>query len=132
MFNQKGFSIVEIVVVIVIIGFIFLLLSNLPSVIGIVGTNRYESIAKQIVVGKIEDLRSQGYTALANGTTNMTDTRLSLLPISSGQTVIEDCPSSICPNNEQIKKVTTKVNWSESGKPHSTEVVTFISKGGLQ
>lgn len=130
--NSQGFSLVEMIVVVAIAGMIILILGNIPSSLGLIGGSKQEATVNQIINKKIEDLRSQGYDNLANGTTTISDTRLSSLPGSSSQVIIEDCPAGTCNNGELIKKVTIKVSWKASNKDKSIEVKTLISQGGLQ
>ena len=130
--SQAGFSLVEMVVVIAIAGMIVLFLVNIPSSLGLIGGSKQESTVNQIINKKIEDLRSLGFDNIANGTTTISDSRLSSLPNSSSEVIIEDCPPNICTGNESIKKVSVKVSWTASGKPKSVEVKTLISQGGLQ
>lgn len=132
MIKEEGFSLIEVILVIMIIGFIGLLISNLPSAFKLTGTSKHESIAKDIVAKKVEDLRSLSFDSLANGTTQITDTRLSQLPSSTGDVVVEDCPVEVCANDEEIKKVIVKVNWLEGGNNRKVELSTLIAKEGLK
>lgn len=129
--GERGASLAEILIVILIVGFILLVVANIPSSIFLIGSSKYQSTAKQVASKQIEDLRLQGFDNLANGTANISDSRISTLPQGSGTIEIIDCPQTICSNGEQAKKVTVKVKWSESSKPKNIEVNTLISKGGL-
>lgn len=136
--SEKGLSIVEIILVIMIIGFIVSIINTLPPSIGLIGISKHESIAKEIAQKQIEDLRTLSYDNICDPsggacTTLITDPRLASLPGSSSQVVIDVCPVSICTQNEQVKKTVVTVNWIETGnKTKKVEISTFISKGGLQ
>ena len=130
--NQRGFSLIELVFVVLIAGFIVLLVSNLPNSIGLIGQGKFASIAKDIASQEIEDARSQGYDNLADGTIQVSDYRLSSLPSGQVSRDVSDCPSSVCKNGELMKQVTATVNWQDSGKPKSVQITTLISKGGLK
>lgn len=130
--KAKGFSLIEVVIVIMIAGFIVIILAQLPNSLGLIGNSKHESIAKQIAAKKIEDLRSQTYDNLVNGQSVVTDSRFSELPSAGGEVQIEDCPAEICKNNEQTKKITVTINWKDAGKAKTLNVNTLISKGGLQ
>lgn len=133
--SEKGFSIIELLLVIMIVGFIALMVTNIPSSLRLIGKSKYESIAREIATQRIEDLRNTTYTGLANtgGAPNpITDSRLSRLPSGKGEIFIEDCPITICTNNEVIKKIIVKVSWSESGQIKDVQFTTLISQGGLQ
>ncbi len=130
--NTKGFSLMEVVVVVMIAGFIVIILAQLPNSLGLIGNSKHESLAKQIAAKKIEDLRSQTYDNLVNGQAVVTDSRFSELPSASGEVLVEDCPATICKDNEQTKKITVTINWKDTGKDKKLNVNTLISKGGLQ
>jgi Tfp pilus assembly protein PilV len=129
--SEKGASLVEIIIVILIVGFILLVVSNIPSSIFLIGSSKYQSTAKQVASSKMEDLRVQGYDNLANGVVVISDPRLNTLPGGTGTIDVSDCPSTLCSNGEEIKKVRVKIDWQESGKPKTIEINTLISKGGL-
>lgn len=130
--NQKGFSLVEIIIVTALVGAIVIIIANIPQAIKLIGTSSNESIAKQIIAEKIESLRSETYDNLANGTTQISDRRLSSLPSSSSSVLVEDCPQSICVNGELVKQVTINVTWKDADKTKNVLVSTLIAKGGLQ
>lgn len=130
--NKLGFSLTEIVIVIALAGVIVIVLANIPATLGLIGQSNHQSLANQIIDMKIEDLRSQGFENLGNGTSTITDTRLNQLPGSSSEVVIEDCPLAVCTNSEEVKKITVKVTWNEAKGSKEVKVVTFVGKGGLQ
>lgn len=130
--NQKGFSLVEIIIVTALVGAIVIIIANIPQAIKLIGTSSNESIAKQIIAEKIESLRSETYDNLANGTTQISDRRLSSLPSSSSSVLVEDCSQSICVNGELVKQVTINVTWKDGDKTKNVTVATLIAKGGLQ
>lgn len=123
---------IEVVLVIVLVGFMILVVANLPSALGLIGGSKNESLAREIASKTVENIRSQGYDSLANGQSPIQDSRLAQLTGGSAQSLVEDCPVTICSNNEQVKKVTVTINWLEQGQAKSAQVVTFVAKGGLQ
>lgn len=131
--SKYGFALVEVLLVVLIVGFLALLISNLPSSLRLNSNSKYQSIAKQIASKQIETLRQQTFANLSLGTTPIVDTRLSTLPSGSGEVTIADCPASVCPNNEQLKLVTIKIQWvEENSNPKSATLETLIGEGGLQ
>lgn len=129
---QKGMSLVEIVLVIAAVGFLILLIANLPSSINLIGKAKNQSIAREIISKKIEDLRATQYANLANGESAILDNRIKLLPGGSGTVLIEDCDSSLCSLGEDSKQVTVKIIWKSGGKEQTASVKTLISEGGLK
>jgi type II secretory pathway pseudopilin PulG len=130
--RKKGFSLVEVVLVVLMVGFIILLISNLPSSVKLIGDSKSSSLAREIANHKMEDVRNLGYDSIANGTSPIADPRLSKLPSGSGEVIIEDCPATICKNGELIKQVSVDVSWTEAGKSRDVKITTLISKGGLR
>ncbi len=130
--TQKGFSLVELLLVVLVAGIILMVLSNLTPTFNLLKTSSQENTSRQIVAKKIEDIRSEGYDSLANGSSSFSDNLLNQLPQSSALTIIEDCPANICLNNEPIKKVTIEISWNENNKPQKFSATTLISKGGLR
>lgn len=129
--NQQGLSLIEVMMVLVIIGFIVLLVVNLPSSIGLIGKSRYSSIAREIASKKIENLRAQGYTSLVLGVHGFSDVNLTQLPSSTGEYTIENCSIELCSNDENIKKVIVSVKWHESDGDQEVRLQTLIAEGGL-
>jgi type II secretory pathway pseudopilin PulG len=130
--KQLGFSLVELILVILVAGMIIMVLSNLTPTFNLLNTSSRENISRQIVSKKIEDMRALGYDNLANGTANFSDSRLLELPQASATTIIEDCPVDICANNEPIKQVTIQVKWTENSGQKDFSITTLIAKGGLR
>lgn len=130
--GKKGMSLIELLLVVLIVGFLVLLIGNLPSSLGLIGISKHKAIALEIISRQIESSRSSGYEILTIGTTNIIDSRLSNLPSGSGQKIVEGCLPPICQNSEPIKKVTVRVTWVDSSKNQSVEAVTFIGEGGLK
>lgn len=135
--KQKGFLLIELVLVLLIFGLIVLMIVNLPSSIRLVGLSKNSSIAKEIAAAKIENLRSIGFENLVTGATTLDDPRLSRLPSSSGNITIEDCPITICTQTEingniKIKLARVKVSWRENNTNKDITFDTLISEGGLK
>ncbi len=129
-YRQRGISLVELLVVVVIIGFSVLLIANIPNSINLIGEAKDESLAREIAVKQIEDERNIQYINLANGTQSVSDARLRLLAGGSGTILIEDCSSSVCTNGESVKQVTVTINWKKI-KAHSVVIKTLIGQGGV-
>lgn len=130
--TNRGFTLIEAVLIIAIIGLMALLITNLPSSINLNSNSNYQSLAKQIASKQLEDLRLQTYQNLANGQQPIIDTRLNSLPKGSGTIIIADCPAQICTNGEQLKEVTVTINWFEKTSTTSAAFTTMIGEGGLK
>lgn len=129
--SQKGFNLAEVLIVVVIIGFLGVLISVIPNSLTLMGKSNHLSVAREIVNKQIEEKRSTTFESLTNGEMLVTDSRISALPSGSGKIVTQDCPVSICTNGEVVKQITVTIDWKESGKPQQLSTVTLISSGGL-
>lgn len=127
----KGFTLLEIVIVVMVIGAIIMVVLGLPTSMNSVSKSKRAAAALEIAQKKVEDLRISGYANLVNSTTPVSDPRLLLLPQAVGSVDIEDCPIGICTNNEPVKKVIVKINWQEQQDLKDVTLNTFISEGGL-
>ncbi len=128
---QKGYSLIELLLVIVVIGTSVFLLANLPNALNLITKSNHMSLAREIASKQIEDKRSINYANLVNDTSNISDSRLSLLPSSSGTVKVEDCDVTICTNSEHIKKITVTINWKDNNKAQRVTLNTFIGEGGI-
>jgi hypothetical protein len=132
-YYQSGASLMELILVFGAVGFLILLLGNLPSSVGLIGKSRQQSVAREIAVKQIEDKRAIQYANLAEGTENITDSRLSTLPSGNGTIVIEPCDISVCSPSEveSVKQVTVTVSWSDGPDSRQIKLKTLIGEGGL-
>lgn len=130
--NERGFSLVESLLVIALIGSIAGLLANLPNAISLVNKSKHTSLAKEIAVKQIEDKRMVKYDNLVNGETPAYDSRLSLLPQGAGFTLVEDCEQQICASGELIKQITATITWKDNNKTQTVFLKTMVGEGGLK
>lgn len=129
--KERGVSLVEIILVVVAIGFIVILMANLPNALGLITKARHISLAKELAAKQIEDKRAISYTNLVNGTTPLSDTRVSLLPSGAGIVAVEDCSPQVCTNSEEVKHIKVTVSWKDNQKEQTIILETFIGTGGL-
>lgn len=129
--RSTGFSLVELLVVITLLGFLVFLIASLPGSIRLISRSHNLSTAREIASKEIEDKRAIQYLNLANGEVAVNDHRIGLLPAGSGITSVADCDPQVCTKGENTKVVTVTVNWMESGKQQQVVMKTLISEGGL-
>lgn len=130
--EQKGFSLVEIIIGIFIVGLIVIVIGNLPNAINLVTSSQYDSIVREVAAKKMEDVRLTGYDSLVNGTTPINDSRLGSFSGASGFTVVSNCQPSVCGANQLVKEVKITISWSEKGEPKTYQLVTLVGKDGLK
>ncbi len=129
--NEEGFSLIELLVVIVIISTIVFLLANLPNAFLLMAKSKHLSLAREIASKQIEDKRAMQFGNLVNDTTQISDVRLRELPNGSGTTTVADCDLTICTNEENIKKITVSILWKDNQKTQSVILDTLLSEGGI-
>lgn len=129
--EEKGFSLIESLLVVVIIGSVVLLIANIPNALMLIAKSRHVSLAREIAVKQIEDKRTINYVNLVNDNSPITDTRLNLLPEGSGTVEVGDCDPSICTQGEDIKQVTITVSWRDNNKIQTITLKTMIGEGGI-
>jgi len=122
----RGFTLIEVLVSIFIIGIIILLSTAIVRVAPLTRHTKYQDIATKIATNEIELLRAAGYDAVpASGV--FTDSVLSTIPSGSGTLTVTTF-------NTNTKQVTATVSWTEKGATtESVPVTTLITKvGGLK
>lgn len=129
--DQRGFSLIEHLLVIVIVGSIILILSNLPNAIGLINKSKHLSLAREVAIKQLEDKRSLRYRDLTVGSSSIDDFRLNLLPEGTGAVLIEDCNPSLCLNDERLKQVTIQVSWKDNNKQQEVRLNSLVSNDGL-
>ncbi len=133
--KEKGFSLIEIVIIVLIAGFIVLLLSNLPSSLKLIGISNHESKAKEVAQKKVEDIRATPFANISLGTTPVEDAGLSSLPGGTGEILIEECPDTVCSTQAEkalIRKATVKINWIDHANQKEVKLTTLVTDGGLK
>lgn len=132
--GQAGVSLVELLLVVAAVGFLVMLIANLPSSVSSINKSRHLSIAKDISNRKMESLRKEGFSALSNqakGESSFTDPDLNSLPAGAAVYDLESCPPLICGANEQALQVKVRVNWNELGDNKFVELLTLVGEGGV-
>lgn len=129
--NEKGVSLIESLLVVVVLGLIVFLMANIPNALGLISKSRHLSLAREIASKQIEDKRTTNYLNLVNDSSPISDSRINLLPKGSGEVLVEDCDPLICTSGEHIKQITVTVNWVDNNKNQNMAMKTFIGEGGL-
>lgn len=131
--KEKGSTLVEVVLVVLVVGFLALLITNIPSSMASINKSRHSSQAKDIANRQIDNLRKTGYEGLnlTEEAVAFSDTDLINLPSANATYKVESCPETVCLSSENAKKVTVRIDWDEVGDEKSVELVTIVSEGGI-
>jgi len=123
---KKGFSLIEVVVALFIIGVILTLYQASFSTVLLSRSAKDQEIALRIANNKMEELRAGGYSALP-ASSNFSDSQLSSLSSSSASLAITNFSTD-------TKQIVITVRWQEPGSLtlKNISLTTLITKiGGL-
>lgn len=121
----RGFSLVEVVVSIFVVGIILIASATLLNGVPLNRLTRDQDLALKIANNEIEALRALGYANLpASG--SFADTELSSLTNGAGVATISDY-------NAKTKKIDVSVTWIDSDEtPREISLTTLVTDvGGL-
>ena len=123
--HARGFSLIEVVLTIGIVGAILIIFQSVLTSSALVRTTAFGDVALGVASSELENLRHGGYTALpASGA--VADNALSALPSGSENLAVTDY-------NASTKKVVVTVGWVDPrGGARSIALTTLLTKvGGL-
>jgi type II secretory pathway pseudopilin PulG len=129
--NQRGISLIELILVVVAVGVLAVLIASLPASIQSIRNSGNTSLAKEIANKEIDLLRKQPYSGLSNGMNTFTDASLFKLPSPAAQYEVSDCPIEVCASGEVAKKIKVTVFWQEAGVVKKVELSTLMTERGL-
>ncbi len=123
--KQAGFSIIEVVITLFIIGVTLILYQAASHTIILNRYGRYKEVALRIADQKIQTMRTTAFPSLpTTGTFN--DPLLSALPQGAGSITVTN-------ENARLKRVSVLVTWRNPQGTGTQQVKldTFITQGGL-
>ncbi len=129
--NERGVSLIESLLVVVVLGSIIFLIASLPNAVMLISKSKHMSLAREIAVKQVEDKRALSFDNLVNDNSPVSDPRLSLLPEGSGSIEVLDCDPAICTNGESVKQVLVTVSWEDNNKPQVVTLKTMVGEGGI-
>lgn len=121
--DQKGFSVVELILSIVVGGLFLLSLTQITNnyiIIG--GKSRNVVLANSYAEGKLETLRNIGFSGLSNGTTNVGAELPSQLSGPKSASLVISAP---LPN---LKKADLTVSYSDRGTNRTATYSAYIGE----
>lgn len=126
-YDQRGFTIVELLVAILIIGITTASISSLfISVQGVQRKTSYLDSATRAAQREVESLRNDNYGSLTAGQTiNFTSDLPTSLPANRSGTVTVSEPSS------DIKRVDVTVTYTDGGKQQVVKLSSLIGVIGI-
>lgn len=122
--NQNGYSLIEVIICLFMIGVIFVLYASALNIVAITRKLRHENLAYHIANKQMEYLRGFGYEDLpASGV--IADPMLAEIPSGAGNFSVDDYPG-----HSYMKEIVVTVTWTD---PVSKQVVlkTLSGLGGI-
>ena len=123
--SQSGFTLIEVVVTILLIGATLVLYNATSKIVVINKVNKYKEVALRIADEKVQTLRVAGYSAVpASG--SFSDSLISSLPGGAGTLTVSDV-------NAGTKSVLVTVSWTnpQNGSTQQVRLTTYIAEGGI-
>ena len=124
--REEGLTYIEVLVTMVIFGVALIaLLSCFLHGFNVLSRMRQTAIATQSIQKELELIRNMSFNDILTLDSSFTNESLSFLEGSSGAVNIEDSLG------DDIKKLTVSVFWSYQGKQMRKDVVTYITRKGI-
>ncbi len=124
--REEGLTYVEVLVTMVILGVVLIaLLSCFLHGFDVISRMRRTAIATHSIQKELELIRNMSFNDILTLDSSFTNESLSLLEDSSGAVNIEDSLG------DDIKKLTVSVFWSYQGNQMRKDVVTYITRKGI-
>lgn len=123
--DSRGFTIVELTVTIIFLGFVVLGISSLYlSIANIQRQSQYTEIANRAAQTEVESLRNSTYNQLVAGQDIDFTTQLSGLPNATGTVVVTEPESG-------LKRVDVTVSYNAGSQQHNVTLSSLIGVIGI-
>lgn len=123
---QDGFTLVEILVAIAVAGVMVISLSQVTTnYLFISQSGRYLNLANSYMEAKVEALRNSGYNSLNLGTTNLTPSLPSQLPVGRSASMTVTNPYN------GIKQVALTISYKDRGLTRTHNYTTYVGELGV-
>ena len=124
--REDGFTLIEVLVTIMILAVVLIaLFSCFIYGFTVISRVRQASIATQCLQEELELIRNMPFNNILSLDSSFTNESLSLLEDSSGILSLEDY------GGNDIKKLTVSVIWSYNGRQIRRDIVTFVTRKGI-
>lgn len=124
--KEGGFTLIEVLITIMMLAVVLTaLLSCFIQAFDILTRMKQMTVATQSIQSELELIRSMRYNDILTLDNTFTNDGLSYLENSSGVINLEDSVGA------EIKKLTVSVTWTYRGRQMQKEVVTYVTKKGI-
>lgn len=130
--KEEGFTLIEVLVTMMILsGVLTALLSCFIYGLNIISRMKQTAIATQIIQEELEDIRDKTYDEIVSLGTSFENARLDQLSSQSGCEEASGGVAVESSEGDDIKKVTVTVQWTYRGRTQREDLVTFITREGI-
>ncbi len=124
--RRRGFSLIEVMIAMVILGIILMtLISVFIYGYNVISKSKQLAIATQVCQAEIERIRGLTFESLSGLSSTFSDPKLTSLINGQGVRVVGTGAGA------DMKKLTVSVSWTFRGQPLRKDVVTFITREGV-
>lgn len=124
--REDGFTFIEVLVTILILAVVLIaLLTCFLHGFNVISRMRQMAIATQSIQEELELIRNMPFNDILSLDNSFTNESLSVLKDSSGILSVEDSAGA------EIKKLTVSVLWTHRGRQMRKDVVTFVTRKGI-
>lgn len=130
--KEEGFTLIEVLVTMVILsGVLTALLSCFIYGLNIISRMKQTAMATQIIQEQLEEIRDKNYDEVVSLGTSFTHDGLTTLSNWSGCAGATGAVAVESSEGDDIKKVTVTVQWTYRGQTQREDIVTFITREGI-
>lgn len=124
--RESGFTLVEILVTLIACAILIVAVNAAVNTQAILAQRHRDMvIANAYANGKIESLRSQGFLALSDGTTDLTSGLPSELKAPRSATLV------ISAHNASVKEIDLSITYNDHGNPRTYTYTTLVGELGV-
>lgn len=124
--KDEGFSLIEVLIAMTILGIMSMtLIAVLVHGFNLLSRTKQINLATQVCQEQVELIRNKPFDSILNLGTTYTNDKLTSLPDGQGAQALE---SSV---GADIRKLTVSVSWSFRGQTMRKDVVTLITRSGI-
>ncbi len=130
--KEEGFTLIEVLITMMILsGVMTALLSCFIYGLNIISRMKQTAVATQIIQEQLEDIRDMTYDEIVSLGTSFDNAGFEQLSTWSG---CEEASGAIAVESslgDDIKKITVTVQWTYRGRAQREDLVTFITREGI-
>lgn len=125
--SSRGFTLIEVILSMLLLFVVFIAITAMNQTIRFTNRGRFDDIGRSIAIEHLEIYRGMDFNSLPDGTVEISDPGLDLLPQGTAHAVFSDYSST---DSGLVEAVVT-VNWIDKGVPRDVSLTTLLTNGGV-